>query len=238
MSLPVLVAIDTKDQKHAEELMYTLSGKVAGFKVGLEYFCKYGSVGVKHLVHKVSAGSKLFLDLKLNDIGNTVSGAIESVLENVAPYFLSIHINAGTATLTSAVKTIRSKNIATKLIGISVLTSIDDNDALRLYDDNSSMKHRVLRLAEYGMDAGINGVVCSPQEVGDLHDILSQETILIVPGVRLLTSSSDDQKRVGTPKQALADGASYVVIGRHLNQHRSEKDILAALAELSDHLNS
>jgi len=231
--LPCLVAIDTASFDHAKLIVNTIANRVAGVKVGLEFFCSYGIPGVIELLdHRYNL--KLFLDLKLHDIPNTVTNAAKSVF-CLNPDFLSIHIVGGAEMINSVAKSISNSNLKTKLIGISVLTSMNQDDSDFICASKEPISYKVSRLAKFGVSNGLNGVVCSAHEVKQLRTELPITTTLIVPGVRLDFSDLNDQKRVGTPKQAIIDGASYVVIGRHVNKNRTEKDINLSLDQLEEH---
>ena len=205
---PVFVAIDTTDIGHAAALIAATAPHVGGIKLGLEYFCARGPDGVRALAE----GHRLFLDLKLHDIPNTVAGAVRAVAP-LGPDLLTIHASGGTAMMRAAVAAASETSPGMRLIGITVLTSFDDGDVVAV-GQRGPVRDQALRLAALAQQCGLDGVVCSAHEVSALRTACGPDFTLIVPGIRPDGSAVGDQKRVMTPPEAMAAGASHLVIGR------------------------
>lgn len=205
MTNPVYVAIDTPDLARATTLAQAVRAHVGGLKLGLEFFAANGPAGVKA---SAELGLPVFLDLKLHDIPNTVGQAV-AALAPLAPALLTVHASGGAAMLAAAKA---AAPAATRIIAVTVLTSLDDDDlaAAGVADGAAA---QVVRLAAMTRTAGCDGVVCSPHEVQAVQALWPAGQ-RIVPGVRPAGSAALDQKRVMTPAQALAAGATVLVIGR------------------------
>ena len=206
---PVFVAIDTPDLQRATELAQALHGSVGGVKLGLEFFCANGPDGVARLGE---IGIPLFLDLKLHDIPNTVAGAMRS-LAPFRPAIVTVHAAGGRAMLEAAKDAAAPE---TKVVAVTVLTSLDQSD-LRSIGVNDAPSDQVQRLAGLARDSGLDGIVCSGAEVKSVHSSWP-DGFFVVPGIRPEGSSAGDQKRVVTPRAAMTDGASILVIGRPVTE--------------------
>ncbi|HXR86016.1 MAG TPA: orotidine-5'-phosphate decarboxylase [Stellaceae bacterium] len=208
---PILCAIDTNQLARAQSLIAATGGAVGGVKLGLEFFVAHGPDGIR----QAAAGQKnVFLDLKLHDIPNTVAGAVKSALA-LDPLLLTIHCSGGPAMMRAAIEARGSAR--TKIVGVTVLTSIDDND-LAAVGQSAPAAAQVRRLALLAQESGLDGVVCSPQEVAMLRQACSRDFLLVVPGIRPAGAAAGDQKRVQTPRDAIAAGADYLVIGRPITE--------------------
>ena len=208
---PILCAIDTQDLAQAQSLIDATQGAVGGVKLGLEFFVAHGPAGIR----KAAAGQKnVFLDLKLHDIPNTVAGAVKSALA-LDPLLLTIHCGGGAAMMRAAVAARGSAR--TKIVGVTVLTSLDDQD-LAAVGQGTPAAAQVRRLALLAQENGLDGIVCSPQEVAMLRQACSKDFLLVVPGIRPAGAAIGDQKRVQTPRDAIAAGADYLVIGRPITE--------------------
>jgi orotidine-5'-phosphate decarboxylase len=205
MSSPIYVALDTPDLERAKAIASRVRNHVGGLKLGLEFFAANGRSGVKEMAH---LGLPIFLDLKLHDIPNTVAKAVQS-LRDLEPAVLTIHAAGGRAMMEDAKAAAPS---GTKVVGVTVLTSLDGADlgSIGLAEDAHAQVERLTALAR---EAGLDGVVCSGAEVKAAKK-LWPGGFFVVPGVRPGNGGGDDQKRVATPRQALNDGASILVIGR------------------------
>ena len=205
MTNPVYVAIDTPDLARATALAEAVRAHVGGLKLGLEFFAANGPAGVSALA---GLGLPIFLDLKLHDIPNTV-GQTVAALAPLAPALLTVHASGGGAMLAAARA---AAPASTGIIAVTVLTSLDDDDlaAAGVADGTAA---QVVRLAAMTHAAGCDGIVCSPHEVRAVQ-ALWPAGLRIVPGVRPAGSAAGDQKRVTTPAEALAAGATYLVVGR------------------------
>ncbi|MES2119255.1 MAG: orotidine-5'-phosphate decarboxylase [Pseudomonadota bacterium] len=202
---PVFVAIDTPDLGQAVTLARTLTGLVGGVKLGLEFFTANGPAGVREIA---GLGLPVFLDLKLHDIPNTVAGAVKS-LGPLSPAILTVHAAGGQAMLEAAKA---AAPAGCKVVAVTVLTSLDASD-LETAGVSGTPADQVARLAALGRDSGLDGIVCSGAEVGAARAAWPGG-FFVVPGVRPAGGDIGDQKRVVTPGQALADGASVLVVGR------------------------
>ncbi|MEE9433491.1 MAG: orotidine-5'-phosphate decarboxylase [Sphingorhabdus sp.] len=205
MSNPVFVALDTPYLDDALILAKKVQAHVGGLKLGLEFFYANGHHGV-HEIAKL--GLPIFLDLKLHDIPNTVAKAIQA-LNGLEPAIVTIHASGGRAMMEDAKA---AAGHHTKVVGVTVLTSLDDHDLSRVGvpDDPHG---QVERLAGLAREAGLDGIVCSGHEVKAAHKIW-KDGFFVVPGLRLKGGKTGDQKRTVTPRQARDDGASILVIGR------------------------
>jgi orotidine-5'-phosphate decarboxylase len=207
---PIFCAIDTPELPRARALASSLRG-AANIKLGLEFFVAHGPAGVREVAGK----APLFLDLKLHDIPNTVAGAVRAVAP-LKPLLLTLHCGGGPAMMREAAAAAAASaqgGRRMKLLGVSVLTSLDDND-LAAVGQRGPVAEQVVRLALLARANGLDGVVCSPLEVAALRAACGPDFLLVVPGIRLLGGASGDQKRVMGPREALAAGADYLVIGR------------------------
>jgi orotidine-5'-phosphate decarboxylase len=221
---PIFVAIDTSDVHEAAALARDVLGVAGGVKLGLEFFCANGHEGVLRIAeHELP----IFLDLKLHDIPNTVGKAVEA-LARLEPSILTVHAAGGRAMMAAAKAAAPPR---TKVVAVTVLTSLDQSD-LAEAGVSSSSEDQVRRLAELAQDAGVDGIVCSGAEVAAARKAWPSG-FFVVPGLRPAGADLADQKRVATPRQALDDGASILVIGRPItgatDPARAIRDIAATL---------
>ena len=215
-------AIDYKEIEEAERLLYIISHAIGGIKLGLEFFISNGINGVNRLK---KFNLPIFLDLKLHDIPNTVSEAINAALI-AKPDFISVHINGGTEMLK-----IISKKKKTKIIGVTMLTSLDERDLLS-FGINISVTEYVKKLVKLASEFDLDGVVCSPNELKMLREIYPKDFVLITPGIRLENSKkNDDQKRISSPGDAVKNGSDILIIGRPITR---SKDPLFAIQNIKD----
>ena len=209
MSSRIFVAIDTPDLARAKAIAARVRNHVGGLKLGLEFFCANGRQGVREIA---DLGLPIFLDLKLHDIPNTVGKAVQA-LRPLEPAILTVHAAGGRSMLEDAKA---AAPLGTKVVAVTVLTSLDrsDLDTIGVSDDPHAQVERLTSLAR---DAGLDGVVCSGNEVAAAK-ALWPDGFFVVPGVRPAESLAGDQKRVMTPRAALDAGASILVIGRPITQ--------------------
>jgi len=225
VSNPIYLALDIPRLDSAIALAQKVRHHVGGLKLGLEFFCAHGHHGV-HEIAKI--GLPIFLDLKLHDIPNTVAAAMQAI-HVLEPAIVTVHAAGGRAMMEDA-KAAASEH--TKVVAVTVLTSLDDGDMARMGVAGSAYD-QALRLADLAQEAGLDGIVCSGQEVGAVHKRW-KNGYLVVPGLReaqLVTAgqaSLGDQKRVVTPRAARDAGASVLVIGRPIS--RAEDPATAARA--------
>ena len=226
---PIFVAIDTPDVHRAASLARSVLGLAGGVKLGLEFFCANGHEGVLRIAeHELP----IFLDLKLHDIPNTVEKAVQA-LAPLAPAVLTVHAAGGRAMLAAAKAAAPPE---TKVVAVTVLTSLDTVD-LAEAGVIGSPAEQVRRLAELAREAGVDGIVCSGAEVAAAKAHWP-DGFFVVPGVRPAGADVADQKRIVTPRQALADGASILVIGRPItaavDPARAIADIAADLTQTKE----
>jgi orotidine-5'-phosphate decarboxylase len=221
---PIFVAIDTPSLEQARLLAEQVRANAGGVKLGLEFFAANGPAGVASILE---LGLPVFLDLKLHDIPNTVAKAV-SALAPLEPAILTVHAAGGQAMLEAAKA---AASPATKVVAVTVLTSLDSDD-LRSIGVTAGPCEQVERLAELARSAGLDGIVCSGAEVEAARAAWA-DGFFVVPGVRPAGGDASDQKRVVTPRQALSDGASILVIGRPITGSDDPagaiRDIAAAL---------
>jgi orotidine-5'-phosphate decarboxylase len=220
MSNPIYVALDTPDLDRAKAIATRVRHHVGGIKLGLEFFMANGRQGVREMGE---LGLPIFLDLKLHDIPNTVAKAIQA-LHGLDPAVLTVHASGGQAMLEDAKAAAPS---GTKIVAVTMLTSLDDGD-LTAIGVQGQAHDQVLRLTELAMAAGVDGIVCSGAEVKAAH-ALWPKGFFVVPGVRPADGAIGDQKRVVTPRRALDDGASILVIGRPITQAAKPDDAVRAI---------
>jgi orotidine-5'-phosphate decarboxylase len=218
---PIFVAIDTPGMERARSLAEQVRGAAGGVKLGLEFFSANGPEGVASIG---ALGLPVFLDVKLHDIPNTVAKAVEA-LAPMKPAVLTVHAAGGRAMLEAA-KAAASPE--TRVVAVTVLTSLDGDD-LRSIGVDSEPREQVERLAALARSAGLDGIVCSGAEVAAAKSAWP-DGFFVVPGVRLPGGDVSDQKRVVTPRQALNDGASILVIGRPITE---ADDPAAALSDIA-----
>ena len=214
--LPVILALDTKDLDLASKWIKSSADQIDHFKVGLEFYLLHGFEGIKKL--QQVADFKLFLDLKLYDIPNTVKGAVESV-SVLNPKFLTVHASGGPKMIQAASKALPSGLIT----AVTVLTSFSEDEFSKL-GNSQSIQQTTNNWASSAVDAGAKALVCSPFEVSQLRS-LGLKSIFITPGVRVEGDELSDQVRVMTPKDAIRAGADFVVIGRSITGQWDGSDL-------------
>lgn len=229
MPLPLIYcALDTKDLGYAKEFSDLLTSVGCGVKLGLEFFNAHGPQGVQTILENRVKPS-VFLDLKYHDIPNTVAGAIESAASLDVSY-LNVHAAGGSEMMRAAKGACPDK---TALLAVTVLTSSNDS-TLEEVGQRGPAAEQVLRLARLSHASGLDGVVCSAHEIKTLRNALPKSFVLMVPGIRPEGSEAGDQKRIMTPRQAVEEGATHLVIGRPITQAKNPeaavRDILASVA--------
>ena len=222
----LIVALDVPTQTEAFKLVRELSPEVGFFKIGLQLY----TAGGPEIVRAVLAtGAKVFLDLKLHDIPNTVGRAVESA-SRLGVQMVTIHLSGGEEMIRAAID---GRQHDMSILGVTVLTSASEQ-TLRETGVSDKIDNHVLRLAKLGVTAGIDGVVASPHEIKMLRAEFADQIKIVVPGIRPSWSEAGDQKRVMTPREAFQNGADYLVIGRPVIAHPSPCAAVAKiLSELS-----
>ena len=225
------VALDVPTPREALELVASLEGTCRWFKVGMELYYAAGN-GIVETLRK--QGFQVFLDLKLHDIPNTVAGAVRSVTTAGAS-LLTVHASGGPAMMAAAAEAACAPG-SPRLLAVTVLTSMDAAE-LSATGVTSSPADQVLRLARLAQAAGIDGMVCSPEEVATLRAETEPDTMLVIPGIRPAGSDTGDQKRIATPAETIARGASMLVVGRPItraaNPAAAAQAILEEIAQAS-----
>ncbi len=220
---PIICAVDTKDVAKAGQLAEQLHGSVGALKLGLEFFTANGVEGVQAISE---SGMPIFLDLKFHDIPNTVAGAIKSTAD-MDIFMMTVHATGGKAMLKAAAEAAAEISaIAVKkkplVVAVTVLTSLDESD-IHSIGVSGSVEEQVKRLAALAQESGMDGVVCSPHEISLLRAQCGKDFKLVVPGIRPEGTAHGDQKRVMTPKEAIEQGADYLVIGRPITGAKDPK---------------
>ena len=220
--------MDTPDIAPLQSTLSTIAPHIGGLKLGLEFFNHNGKTGAKEVLSH-TPNIDLFLDLKFHDIPNTVAGAVRGVMD-LNPRIINVHVAGGLAMMKrakeQAVATAKHTNTQPPIvIGVSIMTALDDTD-MRDIGYNQPASQQALHMAKLAKKAGLDGVVCSAFEIDAIKKACGEEFITVVPGIRPQNSSADDQKRTMTPKQAIAEGADYIVIGRPITQAEDKKKVL------------
>jgi orotidine-5'-phosphate decarboxylase len=206
------VALDLPSEGEALKLVDRLDQTCQWFKVGMELYYAAGN----SIIHRLrDRGFSVFLDLKLHDIPNTVAGAVRSATQAGAS-LLTIHASGGAAMMNAAAEAASAPR-SPRLLAVTVLTSMDANELAGI-GITASPAEQVLRLAKLAQASGIDGMVCSPEEVDLLRKETGPDTLLVIPGIRPAGSAIEDQKRIATPAQAIAHGASMLVVGRPITR--------------------
>ena len=217
------VALDVPQAKDALDLVGQLGESVLWLKVGMELYYAAGEALVEELRAK---GYRIFLDLKLHDIPNTVAGGVRSLARTGAD-LLTIHAAGGGAMMAAAAEAAKAPG-APRLLAVTVLTSMDAAE-LAAVGVSGSPAGQVLRLARLAKSSGVNGLVCSAEETAALRAELGPEVLLVVPGIRPAGSAADDQRRLATPAEAIARGASMLVVGRPITRAANPAEAARAI---------
>lgn len=219
---PIIIALDVESADQARALVAQIGDSVDFYKVGMEL---YAAAGMDFVSELTSSGKQVFLDLKFHDIGETVKRAVSQVAKrNVR--FLTVH--AVDSVMRAAVEGKGSSSL--QLLGVTVLTDVDQKD-LNAMGFDCSLQNLVARRAKSAAAIGVDGLVCSPLEVAAVRAIVGPQTLLVTPGVRSAGASAGDQKRIATPRQAIADGADYLVIGRQVTRASDPKTEVARILD-------
>ena len=227
---PIILALDTNSVDIAGQWISTTRDSIDIYKVGLEFFLKFGHDGLRKLYE--FGDFELFLDLKLHDIPNTVKAAVDAV-KDLSPRFLTVHASGGAPMISAAAQTAPDISIT----AVTVLTSISP-EVLTEMGIESSPLNLATRLAANAVSAGATSIVCSPLEVARIKEVTRGKALLITPGVRPAGSALGDQSRVMTPRDAIDAGSDYLVIGRPITSHfaTSPEAMASAAKEILDSL--
>jgi len=212
--LKAFIALDSASNKNNLAIVKKLKNHVYGFKVGYRSFYKKDNGA---LIKEIKKSSKLFLDLKMHDIPNTVVQGLSSLI-NIKPDYVTLHISGGQKMLEESKKLIKKEKIKTKILGVTLLTSLDDKDIRSMYGKITTQQ-LIKNFANLAKKAKIDGLICSGQ---DLKFLSSHKKLLkITPGVSLYKREKDDQKRTISAIEAFKNGASFIVIGREIINHKN-----------------
>ena len=211
----LIVALDVENLAAANQLVTTLSDEVKWFKIGKQLFTAVGPASVKLLRE---AKKNIFLDLKFHDIPNTVAGAVASGTK-VGANIINMHASGGLEMMCAAREAAEKQASELgipkpTLLGVTVLTSVDEVNFQRDFGTQRKLKDQVAYLAELSQKAGLDGVVASPLEIGLIRKVCGSDFVIVTPGVRPEWAAANDQHRVMTPAEAIAAGADYIVVGR------------------------
>lgn len=225
MGNPIIVALDVESAAEARRLVRQIGPAIDFYKVGLELYTAAGMDLVRELI---AEGKHVFLDLKMYDISETVKRAAARVASINGIRFLTVH--ASKAVVKAAVEAAAGSNL--QILAVTVLTSYDEND-LRDLGYQCSVPELVAHLAARAVEGGAHGLVSSPLELSNLRRILGDETIFVTPGVRSPGARAGDQKRVATPAEAVANGATYIVMGRQITRAaNASAEVAKVLSEI------
>ena len=206
----IIIALDSDNFNETLKIVKNLKKEAFAFKIGYEFFLNFGLSGYKAIKEE---NANIFLDLKLHDIPNTVANGIKAIAK-LNPYFTTIHLSGGD----EMQKISSSFKINTKILGVSILTSLDSKQAKKYYNNN--VEEIVSNFAKNALINKLDGIVCSPQEIATVKKITQNKLIIVTPGIRPINyeDSKDDQKRVMSPKEAINAGANYLVMGRPITK--------------------
>ena len=221
----IIVALDYPDAESAWNLIDQLDAGMCRLKIGKEMFTRLGPDFVRRVISK---GFDVFLDLKYHDIPNTVAAACEAGAD-LGVWMMNVHASGGRRMMEAAVERLNRLADRPLLIGVTILTSLSQEEIAEIGYPGSPAEN-VSRLAALAQSSGLDGVVCSPREAGQLRSETGEDFLLVTPGVRPASASLDDQSRVMTPADAIAAGSSYLVVGRPIT---AAEDPLAALRAIN-----
>jgi orotidine-5'-phosphate decarboxylase len=207
---PICVALDTPDIDRARALAKALASHVGYMKIGMEFFYAHGAKGYEAVAVQ---GLPIFLDLKLHDIPNTVASGMKALMQlSPCPAIVNLHAAGGPDMMKAAADAVAAR---AKLIAVTILTSLSNNDIWKVgFDSAQDTGTHATSLAVLAKQAGLDGVVCSPHDLAGIRATTGSAFLTIVPGIRPAEEASHDQKRIATPRAALAAGADILVIGR------------------------
>ena len=224
----ILIALDVPSRTEALRLVQSLHDLTGMFKVGLQLYTAEGPALVRSII---DAGGRVFLDLKFHDIPNTARhAALEAAKLGVS--MMTIHTSGGRAMMEAVAAELRDQFGDRKpiVVGVTVLTSLDEA-AIREIGVSGRMDDHVLNLARLAEASGLDGVVCSPQEIQAIRKVVGRSFKIVTPGVRMPGQSTDDQQRTATPREAIGSGADYIVVGRPVTKAADPRAALQGLLQ-------
>ena len=217
---PIYCAIDTSSIDDAISIIEQIAPHIGGIKLGLEFFTSCGVNGIEKVA---KYEIPLFIDLKLFDIPNTVKNSLRNIL-SFNPAYTTLHVLGGSDMLRECVNLKQELNSNTNLIGVTMLTSLDEN-SINQVGINGSVRKNVENLSKLALNCGMDGIVCSPLEIKDVIDTYGSKLKLVVPGIRNNGDNPDDQKRTLTAKEAIDLGADIIVVGRPITSAESPENM-------------
>ena len=225
---PVFVALDTPDLSRALEIANAVRPHVGGLKIGLEFLTALGPAGIRKIVE---TGMPVFADTKFHDIPNTVAAAAREIAKFGVGVF-NIHASGGARMMKAAVEAASESSPKPKIVGVTVLTSMGDDD-LAPIGQQGPLADQAVRLAKLAKASGLDGVVCSPREIAVVRKACGPDFLIVTPGIRPAGSALGDQRRVNTPADALKAGSNILVIGRPIT---AAPDPAAAARAIADEI--
>lgn len=227
----LIIALDFNSMNDATKLIDELGDNAVFYKVGLELFLYTKGEIIEYLASK---NKKVFLDLKFHDIPNTTAMAsLFTSKQNI--FMFNVHTSGGKKMMEKTVEEIKKLNKNNLIIGVTILTSLSENDIKNMFSSNLNLKELAVNLAKLGKEAGLNGVVCSPNEANIIKKECGETFITVCPGVRPKWADKDDQERIMTPKEAVQNGCDYMVVGRPITKSKDRvkacKMIIEEIAE-------
>jgi len=226
----LIIALDASSAAAARKIVAAVGDAGVFYKIGMQLYTAEGPALVRELVQ---SGRRVFLDLKYHDIPNTVGAAVQEAAQ-LGVSMLTVHASGGGRMLRAAVEAAGASSQVPLVLGVTVLTSLEDGD-LNMMGVRGNVVDQVLRLAALALSNGCGGVVASAHEASALREDLGQDFALVTPGVRPVGSGRGDQARVVTPKEAIAAGASHIVVGRPITEAADPAaETRAILGEIGD----
>ncbi len=229
----IICALDFDDILKAENFVNSISHDIV-YKVGMEFFFNHGLEGISRLVN-LKNNIKIFLDLKLHDIPNTVSMGLKPLLKKINPYMITLHVSGGKKMLQEALKTVNQVSYSSKkpiVLGVTILTSLDNKD-LKEMGHTEPITEYVKKYAHIAKEAGLDGIVCSPLETGIVKELFGHTLKIVTPGIRIENNSQDDQIRFLTPLEAFKNGSDFIVMGRPLIRSTQPNELINNIIKLS-----
>ena len=222
----ICLVLDVDSRDKALGLVRSLHDLTGMFKVGLQLFTAEGPSLVRDII---AAGGQVFLDLKFHDIPNTVRMAAREAAR-LGVSMMTIHTSGGSAMMWAVAEELQSLPTKPLVVGVTVLTSLDDG-GLREIGVTSGMHEQVVRMARLAADSGLDGIVCSPQEIQTIRSAVRPDFKVVTPGIRMPGQSADDQQRTATPREAIAAGADFIVVGRAVTKAPHPRAALEGLLQ-------
>ncbi|MCD6575403.1 orotidine-5'-phosphate decarboxylase [Candidatus Aerophobetes bacterium] len=223
----LILALDVNNEKEVQNLVLALKKWIGFFKIGMRLFFRYGPEVVNEVK---SMGGRVFLDAKLYDIPSVVESAVKAI-GKMGVDMLTVHALGGVEMMRRSINAIRENNYKTKILGVTILTSFNQESLKKELGIRESIKEKVLFLAAKAKEAGLDGVICSGEEIKILRDSFGPGFLLVVPGIRTGGIKGDEQRRILTPEEAVNRGADYLVIGRPILQAPDPVEATKKIAE-------